>query len=150
MTPALQLRDVHEGTAPAWWPPAPGWGLVLLLVMAIAGLLAWRRRRVRQREAAILRLFDQAVAEAGTPSRQVAAMSELLRRAARRKHAQADALVGEDWLHFLDEGLQEPVFSSGVGALLRDGAFRADVDARDAEALRVVARERYLDWMRGA
>ena len=96
------------------------------------------------------RLFDQAVAAAGSPSQQVAAMSELLRRAARRKHAGADTLDGEDWLRCLDEGLSQSVFSAGAGALLRDGGFRTDVAANEVDALRVVARARFLDWMRGA
>ena len=150
MTPALRLHDVHAGSAPAWWPPAPGWWVALALVGIVLVLLAWRRIRRRRRDAVILRLFDLAVADAGSPSRQVAAMSELLRRAARRKDAGADTLDGEDWLRFLDAGLPQPVFSAGAGALLRDGGFRTDVAANEVDALRVVARARFLDWMRGA
>ena len=149
MTP-LVLRDVHEGLAPAWWPPAPGWWLQLAAILAIAAFFAWRMLRRSRRRAMILRLFDETVAQAATPSLQVAAMSELLRRAARRKHANADTLDGEDWLRFLDAGLPQPVFAAGAGALLRDGGFRADVSAHEAEALRIVARERYLHWMQGA
>ena len=150
MTPALRLHDVHAGSAPAWWPPAPGWWVALALVGIVLALLAsWRIRR-RRLDAVILRLFDLAVADAGSPSRQVAAMSELLRRAARRKDAGADTLDGEDWLRFLDAGLPQPVFSAGAGALLRDGGFRTDVAANEVDALRVVARARFLDWMRGA
>lgn len=149
MTP-LALRDVQEGVAPAWWPPAPGWWWVLGIVVLVAALLAWRTAHRRRRREAILRLFDDAVAQAGTPSQQVAAMSELLRRVARRKDSSADTLDGEAWLRFLEEGLAQPVFSAGPGALLRDGGFRADVAAHESEALRVIARERYLDWMQGA
>ncbi len=150
MTPSLQLKDVHEGIAPAWWPPAPGWWLVFAAVVAIAGFCAWRVLRRRRRRAAILRLFDDTVTKAATPSRQVAAMSELLRRAARRKDAKADTLAGEDWLRFLDDGLPEPAFSAGAGVLLRDGGFRNDVAADEAAVLRAIARQRYLDWMQGA
>lgn len=149
MTP-LALRDVQEGIPPPWWPPAPGWWLVLGAVVLVALLLAWRTARQRRRRAAILRLFDDAVDRAGTPSQQVAAMSELLRRAARRKDASADTLEGEAWLRFLDKGLAQPVFAAGAGALLRDGGFRADVAAHESEALRSIARQRYLDWMQGA
>ena len=149
MTP-LALRDVQEGVAPAWWPPAPGWWLVLGVVVLVAAFLAWRTARRRRRREAILRLFDDAVARAGTPSQQVAAMSELLRRAARRKDPSADTLDGEAWLRFLDEGMSQPVFTAGAGALLRDGGFRADVAAQESEALRVIARERYLAWMQHA
>lgn len=149
MTP-LVLRDVQEGVAPPWWPPAPGWWLLLAAVVLVAALVAWRTARQRRRRAAILRLFDDAVDRAGSPSQQVAAMSELLRRAARRKDASADTLEGEAWLRFLDEGLSQPVFAVGAGALLRDGGFRADIAAHETEALRAVARQRYLDWMQGA
>jgi len=116
----------------------------------VAALVAWRTARQRRRRAAILRLFDEAVDRAGSPSQKVAAMSELLRRAARRKDASADTLDGEAWLRFLDKGLGQPVFAAGAGALLRDGGFRADVAAHESEALRAIARQRYLDWMQGA
>lgn len=149
MTP-LALRDVQEGVTPAWWPLAPGWWLVLGAVVVVAALLALRTVRQRRRRAAILRVFDDAVDRAGTPSQQVAAMSELLRRAARRKDPSAGTLAGEAWLRFLDEGLPQPVFAAGAGALLRDGGFRADVAAHECEALRAIARQRYLDWMQGA
>ncbi|RZA19393.1 MAG: DUF4381 domain-containing protein [Lysobacteraceae bacterium] len=150
MTPIDLPGDVHEGIAPGWWPPAPGWWLLLAVIVGLALFFAWRAARRRRRRAAILRLFDEAVATAGSPSRQVAAMSELLRRAARRKDAKADTLAGDEWLRFLDDGMPQPVFSNGTGALLRDGGFRADVAVDEAEALRSVARERYLAWMLGA
>lgn len=150
MTPALPLRDVHQGVAPAWWPPAPGWWLVFAAVAIVVAVIAWRRLRRRRREAAILRLFDEALARAGTPSQRVAAMSGLLRRAARRKDPSADTLDGEGWLRFLDDGMPQPVFSAGAGSLLRDGGFRRDVGVQEADALRAIARDRYLRWMRGA
>lgn len=149
MTP-LVLRDVHDGIAPAWWPPAPGWWMVLAVVAAVAAFVAWRVVAKRRRRAAILRLFDDSIARAETPSEQIAAMSELLRRAARRKNTSADTLEGEAWLRFLDEGMPQPVFSAGAGSLLRDGGFRADVTGQESDALRSIARQRYLLWMQAA
>ena len=146
----LPLRDIHEPAAPPWWPPAPGWWIVAGIVLLAAAWRAWRRwRRVRARRLAE-RLFDEAVAAASTPTARIAAMSELLRRAARRRDPAADALAGADWLRFLDAGLPRPAFAEGAGALLRDGAFRATVDAAEVEALRTLARERFLAWMGGA
>ncbi len=147
MNAALPLRDVHAGIAPAWWPPAPGWWMLLAAVLLVTAVLTWRRHRDRRRHAAILGLFDEAVDRAETPSQQIAAMSELLRRAARRMHANADRLEGEEWLGFLDEGMPRPVFHLGAGALLLDGGFREDVDQDQATLLRALARERYLRWM---
>ena len=149
MSLPLPLKDVHPGLAPAWWPPAPGWWLLAGLVLLITGAAWWWLRRRRQRRAAILRLFEDTVDAAGSPAQQVAAMSDLLRRAARRKDPLADRLQGDDWLRFLDRGMTPPSFEHGPGALLLDGAFRRDTDAGAARALRAVARERYLDWMLG-
>ncbi len=100
--------------------------LAAILSMVVAAMAWWWLRR-RRRHAAMLRLFDEAIDRAETPSQQVAAMSELLRRASRRRDPAADRLEGEAWLHFLDDGQPGQPFSSGAGALLRDGGFRADV-----------------------
>lgn len=148
--PTLQLKDVHPGVAPDWWPPAPGWWLLLGIVLVLALWLGrwWLHRHRRQRELA--RYFDETLARAASPPAQVAAMSELLRRAARRIDPQADRLQGEAWLAFLDAGLKPPAFLHGPGALLVDGVFRPAVDPVAVEALRVIARKRYLQWMRRA
>ena len=138
--PALVLRDIHQPPAPPWWPPAPGWwvlGAVLLLVIAGLGWLAWRRRR---RRAAIARLFDDSVAAAAGPAARVAVMSELLRRAAREHDPQSTTLAGDDWLRYLD-------LEDDCGRLLLDGGYRAVVDADAVEALRPLARQRFLQWM---
>jgi hypothetical protein len=79
-------------------------------------------------------------------------MSELLRRAARRRDAAADRMQGEDWLHFLDgdgrhRALSEGAFSEGPGRLLLEGPFRRDVEADDVAALVPLARARFLAWM---
>ena len=143
----LILRDIHLPPAPAWWPLAPGWWLVMALVAAIAIALGWWLARRRRRRHAIAQLFDDALVQAATPAEQVAAMSELLRRAARRHDLDADRYTGEAWLQCLDAGLKQPTFVHGAGRLLLDGAYRVDVDSEAVAALRPLARERYLSWM---
>ncbi|MCA0395266.1 MAG: DUF4381 family protein [Proteobacteria bacterium] len=143
----LPLRDIHEPPPPSWWPPAPGWWIVAGVLLLVLAWLAWRRwRRVHARRMAE-RTFDEAVAAAPTPAARVAAMSDLLRRAARLRDPAADRLDGDAWLRFLDAGEAPPRFLGGPGELLRDGAFRAHVDDAAVEALRVAARARFLAWM---
>lgn len=145
--PLLRLRDIHQPPPPPWWPPAPGWWLVAAAVVIAMALLAWLLWRRRQRRRAIVRLFDDAVACAGTPAAEIAAMSELLRRASRRVDPDADKLHGEAWLRMLDLGLKAPVFATGVGSILLDGGFRRDVSEAQVAAVRTLSRARFLDWM---
>lgn len=147
MLPAIVLRDIHQPPAPPWWPPAPGWWLLAGIVIALAaGLLLWRRQRQRRR-ARIEALFDRALAEATSPSAEVAAMSELLRRAARRRDPTADRLQGEAWRAFLDGDGKSPLFAGEAGDLLLDGGYRRELDAERVAALRPLARQRFLQWM---
>ncbi|MFC0677008.1 DUF4381 domain-containing protein [Lysobacter korlensis] len=142
----LVLRDIHQPPAPPWWPPAPGWwwlaaGIVLIGLIALA--LHLRRRR---HQAVRARLFDSGLKPARTPAEQVAAMSELLRRAARERDPDADRLQGDAWLERLDGNDPAKPFSTGPGRLLLDGAFRPDVDPQQVEAVRPLARARFLQW----
>ena len=145
--PGLVLRDIHQPPAPPWWPPAPGWWLLAAALLLAFAAWAWWRRRRSLRHAAIARLFDDAVTAADTPAGKIAAMSEQLRRAARRIDPDADRFEGEDWLRFLDRGLPQPVFAAGAGAFLRDGGFRRDVGETEIAGLHAVARDRFLRWM---
>lgn len=148
----LVLRDVHVPAAPSWWPPAPGWWIVVAVVMALAlVLLAWSHRR-RKRLQAWQKLFDEACA-LPQANEQVAAMSELLRRAARKVDRHTDTLEGEAWLRFLDgeapkQGSRSD-FADGAGRLLLDGGFRREVDAGQLASVKSLARVRFLELMAG-
>lgn len=147
--PDLVLRDIHQPPAPPWWPPAPGWWILAAVVLLVSVLAAWwlaRRRRQRRRVAA---LFDDALEAAPQPAAQVAAISELLRRAARRRDPDADRLQGEDWLRWLDRELAPARFSTGPGRLLLDGGFRREVPDADVADLRALGRAAYLELMHG-
>lgn len=147
MQASIVLRDIHQPPAPPLWPPAPGWWLLLLFLLVVAaglGYWQWRRRR---RQRALIALYDQALARAASAPAQIAAMSELLRRAARRQDAGADKLQDDAWLEFLDAGDPRRRFSQGIGRLLLEGGFRRDADPQQVAVLRELARERFLGWM---
>jgi Domain of unknown function (DUF4381) len=143
----LPLVDVHLPPAPSWWPPAPGWWMLLAAFALIAiGWWLWRRR-VRRRRAVIESLFDDTLNGVDGASARIATMSELLRRAARRRDPQADRLSGDAWLRFLDAGQRIPVFSAGAGRTLLEGGFRRDVGVQEFDALRGIVRTRFVELM---
>ena len=143
----LALNAIHVPPAPPWWPPAPGWWLLAAIVLLPVAFGCWRIARRRWRRRRWSALFDETLAGAGTPVAQVAAMSDLLRRAARQVAPNAETLAGDEWLRCLDRGLPQPVFAAGAGALLRDGGYRRALSGAEVDALRIVSRARFLDWM---
>ncbi len=149
MSPQLDLRDIHLPPEPSWWPPAPGWWLLALLALVLGYLLLrflWLRWRARRRRLALQAEFDAAL-KLADPSAQLAAISQLLRRAARVRSPAAAALVGDAWLEFLDRaGGQEPAFfTRGAGRVLQEGPYRPAPDAAQLAALRAPARHCFLN-----
>lgn len=148
MDPArLPLRDVHLPDSPGWWPPAPGWWwLAIALALALLAWAAWSAWRAARRRR-WLRWFDGLSGE-GTRPERLAEISSLLRRAARRHTPGAELLEGEAWLRFLD-GRDRHGFAAGPGRALLDGGFRPELDEREFEAVRGLARSRFLELMEG-
>ncbi len=111
-----QLRDIHVDMGYPWWPPAPGWWL-LVGALVMLGLLLWRydprwrlyvplpvislgtwRWEAAQELRALRRRLER------EPVKPCAAdLSELLRRIAMARHGRAACagLHGEDWLAWL-------------------------------------------------
>ena len=119
----LPLRDLHLPDAIGWWPLAPGWWvlLALLLAAAVLGARAWYRRYRRQaaRRLALAELarLERAYAEHRDPARLAVALSILLRRAmlAYAPRPEVAGLTGSAWLEWLDRGLERRPFSQGPG-----------------------------------
>jgi hypothetical protein len=111
-----QLRDIHVTMGHPWWPPAPGWWL-LLATLVLVGLLLWRydpRWRLyvplpvitlgtwRWEAAQGLRAVKRRLAH-GPVKPAAVDLSELLRRIAMARYGRAACagLHGEDWLAWL-------------------------------------------------
>lgn len=140
------LRDIQLPGDPSWWPPAPGWWLLALLLLALTagvGRALWRRYRLRLRLRRVLARLD-ALVDGYTPSQAcefVTALSALLRRVALSHYPreQVAPLTGEAWLRFLDEHGGRGGFRQGAGRVLADGAYRRECEV-DVPALAGLAR----------
>jgi hypothetical protein len=149
----IPLRGLHLPEAVGWWPLAPGWWLLIAAAVIAAGLLirAWLRRRAhaaaRRRALRQLEASRSAYARHGNPVTLGAEVSELLRRtmlayAPRREVA---GLTGDDWLAWLDRGLDAPRFREGAGRNLLELPYRnpeSVADDVDIEGMLAAVRER--------
>ncbi|NEV62586.1 DUF4381 domain-containing protein [Thiorhodococcus minor] len=114
---APQLRDIRDISSIPWWPPAPGWWLILGAVLLI-GYAIWRWRtplslRVpipgitlgtwRWDAAAALRDLRRRAQGGQDPKATASELSELLRRIAmaRLGRPACAGLTGPAWLEWL-------------------------------------------------
>lgn len=136
--PLTQLADIHLPDGVGWWPPAPGWWALCLILLAlvIAGLaLFWRQWRRRQKLQAALDELDQAWEDyqastlAGKRQEIVALkllskLNNILRRVALLYFPVETVapLSGQRWLDFLQQSDPNTDFSDIEG--LGDSAYR--------------------------
>jgi hypothetical protein len=122
----LPLRDLHLPEAIGLWPLAPGWWF--LIALAVAGMayllykqfLIWRwnaARRLALRELSRVRNEFESGADALTLGKQ---LSELVRRSmlAYAPRGEVAGLTGDNWLAWLDRGLDGKPFTEGPGQTL--------------------------------
>ena len=99
-----QLKDIHQAEAPSWWPLAPGYYIVLALVMAIALVFyvyfrGRQRRRLQKTLLSELMMIEKAFLADNDNARLQSAMSALFRRlaffanSALPKNSELDSIV---------------------------------------------------------
>jgi len=136
--PLNNLADIHLPDPVSLWPPAPGWWVLAVLLLAAlvyAGFryaAYWRRQR---RLKSALRELDRAYSayqKAAAGNSNAAGLAYLqdcnnvLKRVALLHHpaAKVARLHGRDWLAFLDAEGETEEFTSGAGRILADGGYR--------------------------
>ena len=144
MAPNLPLRDIHLPEPIGWWPPAPGWWLLLFGILSAVLLSAWLWRRWRRLtvKKLALRELDRIEQEASDPRERLQELAILLRRASLSIYPREEVagLTGETWLLFLDRQLGDRHFSEGAGRLLLEAPYRREIDS-DAASLLALCRE---------
>ena len=139
--PLAQLHGLHLPEAISWWPPAPGWWLLAVLILGAIAFLIWRHLSKRHDAPAIsLQAMLSAAlieiegirqsSETASPAQTATALSSVLKRMA--MHMADDAsnpatLTGQAWLAWLDQRWSREDFTHGDGNLLADAAYRPDV-----------------------
>ena len=133
-----QLRDIHLPADPTWWPPAPGWWLLALILI---GLLVWAGFKVREairrrRPLKLARSYYEQIYAAFTRGEidgpaYLQQTNELLKRLYIHGVGDDDARSANDerWLSYLDERAGSSQFSEGPGAQLGNQRFRPAPEA---------------------
>ncbi|GAA4652436.1 DUF4381 domain-containing protein [Kistimonas scapharcae] len=129
------LRPNHLPDPVTWWPPAPGWWLAALIVLAGVGISAFllyrHYARNRYRRAALQESQNIAAAlENGEDSHAfVSDLNRLLKRVALSAWPRdtVAALHGNAWLDFLDKTSRSNDFTTGPGQVFGDERFAPGV-----------------------
>lgn len=118
--PALNsLRDIHLPKAVSIWPLAPGWYIVIALIVAalMLGLLfylrSWYRNRAKKQAIHKLKELKALYKQGKNQQQIIAQVSILLRRVALAYFPKQNiaGLQGERWLQFLARNSQVQNFS---------------------------------------
>ena len=156
---ALPLREIHLPDAVGWWPPAPGWWILPILVLLAAGItwycrLLYKRRKYSAINIAreeLLRIKSRYAVDRDA-RHCIRSVSGLLRRLCISifPRAESAGLTGAEWLAFLqgaaqsgpgggesrdggqktgDERLQH------IGKLLLEAPYRQQVAEEDVDSL---------------
>ena len=124
MNPDLlsQLRDIHAAPPEPWWPPAPGWWILGLLLLV---LLVWLGRRVKARYKILRRRkqmlawidhLNTSVDPVRDPQTYLSTLNRIMKLVALRAFPDQPcaAMAGQDWADFLTEKLKTSKLSDSI------------------------------------
>ncbi len=125
----LALKDIHTSQAIGWWPPAPGWWLVAVLVPVVIFLLFQLYKRLTRKTAikTAKKLLTELKQDLSIDNnKKLCTLSTLIRRTAISVAPRENVagLTGQAWLAFLDASVAGSPFSEGIGRYLADAPYR--------------------------
>ncbi len=150
-----RLHDIIAPPPVPWWPPAPGWYwlisfvLILVFVFVLKARIHWQRNRYRREALAELARQENALRNPQQRAAALAALAELLKRAALSTfpRAQVATLTGVDWFQFLDRTGRMSAFTQGSGAILQNAAYDPRTVAAVDEATAVELAALVRHWL---
>ena len=134
--PLVNLKDIHLPPPVSFWPPAPGWWILAVLLISslfIGGVLFYRQHKKRKPKTEALRILKDLQILYLNSQDEVAllrSLSNLLRRTALTFHDKdaVASLQGSSWLEFLDKTGKTKEFSQGAGKVLGNEVFQQKVN----------------------
>ena len=150
--PLLQLRDIHLPAPISWWPPAPGWWLLAILVVTlIVFSIRWWQRRLAQncyRAEALQHLDELQLSLTNEPLDQCREILALLRRTAKTAYPQLsiESELTSAMLTRLNQCCATPVFDEEIQQQL--GKIPYQKNPEISEKLIQKLRESTRQWLK--
>jgi hypothetical protein len=136
----LALKDIHLPDSILWWPPAPGWwvlGVVLIIflfLMLLPKLWRWLRYKpVRSLSLKEFYLIKQSHQQQADQKQTLQAITTLLRRTVMSKSGRIGhaGVVGDDWINQLNQMSQKDCFTQAQGELLKHGRYQPAIEGQN-------------------
>ncbi len=132
----VNLKDIHLPPPVSFWPPAPGWWILALLLSSslfIGGVLFYGQHKKRKPKTEALRILkDLQILYQNSKDEVVSLrnLSNLLRRTALAYYDNdaVASLQGSSWLEFLDKTGKTKEFSQGAGKVFGNEVFQQKVN----------------------
>lgn len=118
--PLSQLRDIHLPAPISWWPLAPGWyilAILILVLIAIASVCWYRHRQKWRKQQVIFHMLENYMNQ--QPPHWTC-VNLLIKRVAFIHHSRKHiaGLHGEAWLTWLDTITQTTAYTQHEGRIL--------------------------------
>ncbi len=130
--PLAELAPLRLPEAIGWWPLAPGWWLLIVLVLLLLGTGLWLYRKQRHasayRRQALSQLDELQNAHKDDPNAFAQELNALLKATALRSYpsAQCAGLSGANWLVFLNRALPDQDAPTSLATAPYDAAAQID------------------------
>jgi len=125
---SLPLKDIHLPKSIGWWPPAPGWWLIVTLLILLFILFAYLYKRLTRKNAVkdAQKLLQHIRQQSIDSQQRLTELSALLRRTAISigHRNEIAGLKGQAWLEYLDRNMSDAPFTQGIGRCLADAHYR--------------------------
>ncbi len=140
----LNLKDIHLPEPVSWWPPAPGWwmliaGLLFITIIFFMARKFYLSRQLKRDIKAELEYIKQHYKKTQNASTLAKSLSILLRRASISYYTAKNiaGLTGNNWLIWLDKtnaNTSGEKFQSDTGQVLLSAPYMSDNTRLDYDA----------------
>ncbi len=129
-----ELKDISPPAEPEWWLIAPGYMIIILLLLSLIGLLwiALQRRKTRRRFTTArleLERIRRAYLESDDAQQLAGELAQWLKRVSLLAFPESrlESVSGSRWLSFLDGTLDDESFTRGAGQVFADAIYQRQV-----------------------
>ncbi len=142
-----ELKDISPPAEPGWWLIAPGYLIVILLLLSLIGLLwiALQRRKSRRRFSAAkleLERIRRAHLESDDAQQLARELAQWLKRVSLLAFPEShlESASGSGWLSFLDGALGDDSFTRGAGQVFADAIYQRQLQLDSGRILGLCER----------